>query len=135
LFGINTYDAENLVNTNYRSSISIDPMGEVLIDPWCTVGLWRKLSLGNVFDYGFTFEKAFNNKTDVLNKVRMSLEKDSRCYGCNRQCSGGSRIVAAVNKINESGITNGDVDQLFEALKAIDPACPLAYSDDRREAV
>ena len=135
LFGINTYDAEKVVNTNYRSSISIDPLGEVLIDPWCTVGLWRKLSLGNVFDYDFAFEKAFNNKTDVLGKVRMALEKESRCYGCRRQCSGGSRIVAAVNKINETGLINGDVDQLFDALKAVDPACPLACSDTRRNEI
>lgn len=135
LFGINTYDAEKVINANYRSSISIDPLGEVLIDPWCTVGIWRKLSLGNVFDYDFTFEKAFNNKTDILNKVRMSIEKENRCYGCKRHCSGGSRIVAAVNKINEVGVAIGDVNQLFDALKAIDPACPLAYSDDRSDEV
>ena len=76
LFGINTYDTDKVVNTNYRSSISIDPLGEVLIDPWCTVGLWR--------------------------------------------------IVAAINRLNEVGLNDGDVEQLFDALKAKDPACPLA---------
>ena len=126
MFGINTYDTDKVVNTNYRSSISIDPLGEVLIDPWCTVGLWRKLSIGNALYSGFSFENAFNSNSDILRKLRASLKIENRCYGCKMQCSGGSRIVAAINRLNEVGLNDGDVEQLFDALKAKDPACPLA---------
>ena len=132
LFGINTYDNENVVNTNFRSSISIDPSGEVLIDPWCTTGFWKNLTLGNVHTPNFSFDAVFSGKFNDINKVRLAFDKTVRCHGCTRNCSGGSRIVAAVSEINRYGKDIGEIGQLVEALKAKDPACPLAYSEKGR---
>lgn len=126
LFGINTYDMDKVVNTNYRSSILIDTLGEVIIEPWCTVGLWIKLSIGNVLKPSFSFENVFNSNSEILCKLSAALRIENRCYGCKMQCYEESRIVAVINRINGIGIMDGDVEQLFDALKAIDPACLLA---------
>ncbi len=126
LLNINTYYMKNTLQTNIRSSVSIDPSGELLIDPWCTVGIWRNLSLGNVMDKGFSFDAAFDGNGKLLQEISNAYSLEKRCRGCKMRCSGGSRLVAAATALNmkEKSLINRKV--IIDALCEVDPACYMA---------
>lgn len=123
--GIDTYYDDNFANTNYRSSIGIEPNGDVVVDPWCTVGFWNQLKFGNILENDVEIKDLFNAKGSLLSKLRKAISKTKRCNGCKQNCSGGSRVVAAASKLY--GMNDDiDLDAILKAMEAVDPACPFA---------
>lgn len=125
LCGINTYFAKNIVDTNYRSSIAVDPSGSVYPNPWCTTGFWREMSFGNILE-NVTLRSLFINNERLLEDMRASCSFERRCHGCSLPCSGGSRIVAAAGTLNHYRHTDVTREDILNAMLSIDPACPLA---------
>lgn len=126
LLNINTYYMKNTLQTSARSSISTDPSGELLIDPWCTVGIWRKLSLGNIMDRGFSFDTSFDENGQLLQEIHEAYSLGKRCKGCKMGCSGGSRLVAAATALNKKENNLIDRKVIIDALCEVDPACYMA---------
>lgn len=125
LCGLDTLFEDDLVSTNYRSSLGIEQSGELVIDPWCTTGYWKELSLGNLLQEDHSIEMILEQNSKKLNLIRESYNSENRCCGCERKCAGGSRIVAAVSYMM-SVPQKADRGNLYEALREIDPACPLS---------
>lgn len=126
LLNINTYYMKNTLQTSARSSVSIDPSGELLIDPWCTVGIWRKLSLGNIMARGFSFDTSFDENGQLLQEIHEAYSLGKRCKGCKKGCSGGSRLVAAATALNKKENSLIDRKVIIDALCEVDPACYMA---------
>lgn len=121
LFGINTY-SEKLGTPNRISSVGIGPNGDLLFDPWCTTGIWKTLSWGNIIRDDRKLVNIIQD-TRYLD-LKDFTRKENRCHGCEVNCSGGSRIVAAATALYNLRNANPTPDILLEALKSIDPACP-----------
>lgn len=124
--GINTYCEDNFANTNYRSSIGIEPNGDVVVDPWCTTGFWNQLKFGNILEEDVEMKDLFDAKGSLLNKLRETVSKVKRCNGCKQNCSGGSRIAAAASKLYSMNDEDINLNTILKAMEAIDPACPIA---------
>ena len=125
LLGIDTFSSAKTGEPDRRSSIGIDPNGEVFFDPWCMVKPWNLLSGGSIRDFT-EFEEIV--ASGILSLAREYSRQDVRCEGCRMPCSGGSRIAAATMKLH--GTAGKDISlitltQIMEAMAARDPACPL----------
>lgn len=128
LLGLNTYAPDKVGNPDMSSSIGVEPNGAVVFDPWCTTGIWKSITGGNLFNPNVNLYDILEVPNgSVLDLAKLYTAPHLRCNGCIKQCSGGSRIAAAANKLktlNESEITDNDI---FDAMTAIDPACPLYH--------
>jgi hypothetical protein len=128
LLGLNTYCGSQIGNPDPGSSLGIDSQGNLVFDPWCTSGFWRRLSAGNIFADDVEISDLIQANGSALNLAKKYTASPLRCYGCQYPCSGGSRVVAAANILN--GISGHEIDDatIFDAMKAVDPACPLYCS-------
>lgn len=124
LCGIDTMVEQKLIDKNHRSSIGIEPDGELTIDPWCTVGYWKKLSLGNILCNSKTIDELFVENQEKIAAIQRCYSADYRCGGCNERCSGGNRIVAAASFLKEMKKDYG-IEIIYQAFSEKDPACPL----------
>lgn len=124
LCGIDTMVEQKLIDKNHRSSIGIEPDGELTIDPWCTVGYWKKLSLGNILCNSKTIDELFVENQEKIAAIQRCYSSDYRCGGCNERCSGGNRIVAAASFLKEMKKDYG-IEIIYQAFSEKDPACPL----------
>jgi len=132
LCGINTYDMDKMLDKNNRSSIGIEPNGDLIIDPWCTSGYWKKLSLGNVLSPDITIDELISKNSNILEQIRKSYDAKYRCGGCKEKCSGGSRIVSASKALNGRK-ESVELEDILEAFRAVDPACPLEGGENSNE--
>lgn len=122
--GINTMVEKKMIDKNQRSSIGIEPDGELTIDPWCTVGYWKNLSLGNILRDSKEIEELFSENQEKITAIQRCYAADYRCGGCNERCSGGNRIVAASTFLKE--MKKGySIETIYQAFSKKDPACPL----------
>lgn len=126
LCGLKTYYSENFVDTNYRSSIAVDPSGYVYPNPWCTTGFWQKLSIGNILEENVSLRDLFAGSAGLMADLRECYKIQKRCFGCGLPCSGGHRIVAASRILNQKKQTDVSREDILEAMLAVDPACPFA---------
>lgn len=122
--GIDTLADQKLIDKNHRSSIGVGTNGELTIDPWCTVGYWKNLSLGNILCDFKTIEELFAENQEKIAAIQNCYAVDYRCDGCNERCSGGNRIVAAATYLKEMK-SNYSSESIFRAFSKKDPACPL----------
>lgn len=122
--GIDTLANKKLIDKNHRSSIGIEPNGEITIDPWCTVGYWKNLSLGNILCDSRTIEELFAENQEKIARIQNCYAVEYRCDGCIERCSGGSRIVAAATYLKEMKC-NYTNETIYRAFSEKDPACPL----------
>ena len=131
LLGLETYAPDKVGNPDMSSSIGIEPNGAVVFDPWCTTGIWKSITGGNLYDSEVNlFDILDVPNGSILDLAKIYTAPHLRCNGCPQKCSGGSRIAAAANKLkslNENNITDTDI---FDAMTAVDPACPL-YKEDK----
>jgi len=129
LLGLNTY-ADKTGNPDLRSSIGIEPDGKLVFDPWCTTGIWKDLPSGNLItdrDLDLT-EQLNTGASTIFNLAKRATSQEVRCDGCDVSCSGGSRVIAATNKLAKiKGKTT--TSSILDAMTAVDPACPL-YTED-----
>lgn len=129
LLNENIVKYSKLGNPNIQSSLGIDINGNILFDPWCTDKVFSTISAGNIYSSNNLADN-FSNKSTLFYSIHNYINKDNRCYGCQINCSGGSRLAAAAKKIEkENNISN---KLLLEAFRSIDPACPL-YTCLRKE--
>jgi len=130
LLGLNTYVPDKIGNPDAGSSLGIEPEGQLVFDPWCTTGIWKRLSGGNIYDNSTEFMSLLNDKCGtVIDLAKIYTAPHLRCHGCPQNCSGGSRIAAAsttLSVVNEDKISESDI---LDAMTAIDPACPLYVTD------
>lgn len=125
LLGKNTYKSHKIGEPDKRSSIGIDPVGKVYFDPWCMVFPWNRLSGNSLIESSNTLEKEFSE--GMLDIAQQYSLPDNRCLGCIMNCSGGSRIAAAVEYVHKSpslklsGVTESHI---LQGLVQRDPACP-----------
>ncbi len=125
LLKLKTYLPDKIGNPDMASSIGIEPEGLVVFDPWCTSGAWKILNAGNILDDGVNLYDLLETKNgSILDAAKVYTAPNVRCNGCNYECSGGSRIAAAVNYLQDinSEIT---IDHIYGAMTEVDPACPL----------
>lgn len=127
LLGLNTYAPDKIGNPDAGSSLGIEPEGHLVFDPWCTTGIWKSLSGGNIYDDVVDFKSAIEGTGSgtVFDLAKTYTAPHLRCEGCEWECSGGSRIAAAANALNnidESEITDLHI---LDAMTKVDPACPL----------
>ena len=122
--GIDTLAEQKLLDKNHRSSIGIEPDGELTIDPWCTVGYWKTLSLGNILCDSKTIEELFAENQEKITAIQKCYAVDYRCGGCNERCSGGNRIVAAATSLEEMK-KDYNIETIYQAFSEKDPACPI----------
>lgn len=110
----------SLSKSNISSSLAIDSNGNLHIDPWFVAAPWSKLTLGSL--KSSSLSELISLKNNSFKSIISMFSQEKRCLGCEVNCTGGSRIAAASNAIG-----GGDVDDfiLRDALRAIDPACPL----------
>ena len=127
VLGLDTYAKNKLGNPDKRSSIGVDPKGNVYFDPWCMVRPWNSLAGGSLLDESTSLEAIFN--TGILAMAKQYCQPAVRCLGCPYKCSGGSRIAAAssfIEKFKGSRIENVTVTDILNGMLQIDPACPLS---------
>lgn len=124
LCDINTKSDDKMFDTNLRSSIGIETNGDLAIDPWCTVGYWNILRLGNILDPDATIQSILIQSSDRINAIKDCYKMEFRCHGCKRKCSGGSRIVAAASVLNQKKLDISFYD-IMQSFKSVDPACPF----------
>lgn len=122
-----TYVGAKLGAPDKRSSIGIDPRGNVFFDPWCMVPPWNQLAGGSLLDGGTTLESVFEQ--EILAIAQEYCRPETRCQGCERHCSGGSRIAAAASYIRlDPSLRPSDVtlNHILAGMVERDPVCPLA---------
>lgn len=129
LLGMSTYYGDKIGNPDFRSSLGVEPGGELVYDPWCTVGFWKQLSAGNIFKDGLPLSESIMSKNTIITSAKQYTSQKLRCHGCKYPCSGGSRIIAAATEISRSNSVV-DKDSLLNAMMSVDPACPL-YDIDK----
>lgn len=127
LLGLNTYAPDKIGNPDAGSSLGIEPEGHLVFDPWCTTGIWKSISGGNIYDDAVDFKSAIEGTGSgtIFDLAKTYTAPHLRCQGCENECSGGSRIAAAANALNnidESEITDLHI---LDAMTKVDPACPL----------
>lgn len=122
-----TYVGKKLGAPDKRSSIGIDPRGNVFFDPWFLVPPWNQMAGDSLLDETTTLESIFEQ--GILSIAQEYCRPETRCYGCSQPCSGGSRIAAAASYIRlDSTLKLSDVtvSHILSGLVEKDPACPLA---------
>lgn len=127
LLGLKTYVPDKVGNPDAGSSLGIEPEGHLVFDPWCTTGIWKTLSGGNIYEDTTEFSEMLEGEGSgtIFDLANMYTAPHLRCHGCRYDCSGGSRIAAAANVLNlikEDEITESHI---LDAMTQIDPACPL----------
>jgi MoaA/NifB/PqqE/SkfB family radical SAM enzyme len=130
LLGLKTYVPDKIGNPDAGSSLGIEPEGHLVFDPWCTTGIWKTLSGGNIYEENADFADILEGAGTgtVFDLAKIYTAPHLRCNGCSYDCSGGSRIAAAatvLNTIKESEITDAHI---MDAMTQVDPACPLFES-------
>ncbi len=125
LLGMDTFVYDKIGNPDIASSIGIEPSGEVVYDPWCTTGCWKKLTAGNVISSDVSLYDLVNSKSSAFEQSKIYINRNSRCRGCQEKCSGGSRVVAAVERINGFKDEDIAIEDIYDAMCEKDPSCPL----------
>lgn len=125
LLGLDTYKYDRIGNPDIRSSIGIEPNGEVVFDPWCTTDEWKMLTAGNILNTNTSLIDMINSTDAVFTRVKQKINKKSKCHGCTHDCSGGSRMVAAVCELESKSVKNPNMDKIIDAMCSVDPGCPL----------
>lgn len=123
-----TYMKGKLGNPDKRSSIGIDPRGNVHFDPWCVVTPWSQLSGGSLLEDGASLESIFGE--GILTIAQEYCRPEVRCHGCPQRCSGGSRIASAASFIEQDqSLRIEDVTEshILAGMAEVDPACPLSF--------
>lgn len=133
LLGIDTYAYDHIGNPDGLSSIGIDPECNVVFDPWCTAGIWKKLSAGNLLTSNQSISELIHAPNSVFEKAAACTSFSSKCNGCQVKCSGGSRIVAATNSLRGRNINNTSEEEIYTAMQTVDPACPLYVCQEGTE--
>lgn len=109
-----------------RHSIGIRWDGEVFFDPWCMVPPYDLLSSGNLLNKDQELEIIMESELSPIRIVNSILSENVRCKQCKLPCSGGMRVNALTEYINNTPETLGiSLDRLIRGLSQIDPACPL----------
>lgn len=129
LLGMDTYLYDHIGNPDALSSIGIDPECNVVFDPWCTTGCWKQLSSGNLLTYPGPLDEMLHAPDSVFQKTAAFTSSNNRCNGCSMKCSGGSRIVAATHELCGRPNSAISVQDIYAAMQAVDPACPLYRKD------
>lgn len=129
LLGMDTYLYDHIGNPDALSSIGIDPECNVVFDPWCTTGCWKQLSAGNLLTYPGPLDEMLHAPDSVFQKTAAFTSSNNRCNGCPMKCSGGSRIVAATHELCGRPNSAISVQDIYAAMQAVDPACPLYRKD------
>lgn len=129
LLGMDTYLYDHIGNPDALSSIGIDPECNVVFDPWCTTGCWKQLSAGNLLTYPGPLDEMLHAPDSVFQKTAAFTSSNNRCNGCPMKCSGGSRIVAATHELCGRSNSAISVQDIYAAMQAVDPACPLYRKD------
>lgn len=129
LLGMDTYLYDHIGNPDALSSIGIDPECNVVFDPWCTTGCWKQLSAGNLLTYPGPLDEMLHAPDSVFQKTAAFTSSNNRCNGCPMKCSGGSRIVAATHELCDRPNSAISVQDIYAAMQAVDPACPLYRKD------
>ena len=127
LLGHDTYVRNKLGNPDKRSSIGIDPEGNVHFDPWCMVPPWDQLTGGSLLEDETSLESIFSQ--GILAIAQEYCQPEVRCHGCPQRCSGGSRIAAAAAFIEQDqSLRLEDVTEshILAGMAEVDPACPLS---------
>jgi MoaA/NifB/PqqE/SkfB family radical SAM enzyme len=125
LLNLKTFLPDKIGNPDMASSIGIEPEGLVVFDPWCTTGTWKMLNAGNILDENINLYDLLETKNgSILDTAKVYTAPNVRCNCCRHECSGGSRIAAAVNYLHniDSEITITDI---YGAMTEVDPVCPL----------
>lgn len=131
ILGEDTYDENKIGEPDIDSCMGIDPLGNVYFDPWCMAKPWSRLTGGNLLMENSSLERIIDE--GLLSISKAYCAREVRCLGCDRNCSGGSRITAAGEyllklSLPESAFT---MNHLLTGLSQIDSACPfLACSRD-----
>lgn len=126
LLGINTHAGDDVLgNPDTKSSLGVDPQGNLYFDPWCTEPPWSQLNAGSLLSGQVSLVDILDGaKAGVLTLAKAYCKKDIRCMGCKVACSGGSRIAAAATVLGSG--RQATLSHLLSGLAAIDPACPLS---------
>lgn len=128
LLGIDTHLEDKVGNPDLGSSLGIEPDGDLVFDPWCTTGIWKKISAGNLFEDKTDLFTLLNSPGDSLfDLTNLYTARNLRCKGCSKPCSGGSRVVAAAENLNKEKEENLTINNILDAFTEKDPACPLNY--------
>lgn len=126
LLDLETYTPDKIGNPDMGSSLGIEPEGYLVFDPWCTTGVWKKLSGGNIFKPDTSLIDILDGEGGtVFDLARIYTAPHLRCNGCIAKCSGGSRIAAAANLLNAIKSEEVTENHILNAMIQIDPACPL----------
>ncbi len=134
LLGLETYVPDKAGNPDIGSSIGIEPEGHLVFDPWCTSGMWKKLSSPDcVYDNEIRFENLLSSEGSIFDITQTYTARHLRCNGCSEKCSGGSRVVAATTKLIGINEYEANISDLLGAMSAIDPACPLFIEKEESE--
>ena len=124
LLGENTFFETNYGDPNRASSIGISYEGDIVFNPWCMTGYWKKLNCSNILDEG-TLKEKLNDSSSAFAKAKEASATHNRCMSCPVKCSGGSRIAAATSSLINYSERNPSVEEILQCFSAIDPACPL----------
>jgi len=127
LLGLDSFAPTVIRNPERFSSLGIDPIGRVYFDPWCMARPLSRFDIGSLED-GKTRLTQLLEQTE---KWHRRFIPESRCFGCQIRCSGGSRIGAALalleHQLGRSAMARGNftIELLLDAMSAVDPVCPL----------
>lgn len=122
--GTATFDESRLLCPAARSSIGIDPFGNVYFCPWCVTQPFSKLSAGSLRDQA-SFSKIIET-SEIMKFARNYCKPWVRCLRCEVDCSGGCRVAALADYV--SNLPKGQDPTLFDLIFGFankDPACPL----------
>jgi len=126
LLKLRTYLPDKVGNPDMASSIGIEPEGLVVFDPWCTTGVWKTLNAGNILDDEIELYDLLETKNgSILDAAKVYTAPNVRCNGCSHECSGGSRIAAAVNYLQDINTDEITITDIYGGMQEVDPACPL----------
>lgn len=131
LMGLKTYVPDKIGNPDAGSSLGIEPEGHLVFDPWCTTGIWKTLSGGNIYEENADFSEILEGEGSgtIFDLANMYTAPHLRCRGCGYDCSGGSRIAAAANVLNSIKKDEITESHILDAMTQVDPSCPLFESE------
>ena len=134
LLGLKTYVPDKIGNPDAGSSLGIEPEGHLVFDPWCTTGIWKTLSGGNIYEENADFADIVEGTGGgtIFDLAKTYTAPHLRCNGCPYDCSGGSRIAAVANALNGVDVSEITDSHILDAMTTIDPACP--FFDINQEA-
>ena len=125
--GADTFDELRLLCPAARSSIGIDPFGNVYFCPWCVTSPFSKLRAGSLRDQ-ISFSQIIE-KSEIMSFARNYCKPWVRCLRCEINCSGGCRVAAAADFISRLKVRQEPTYfDLIIGFSSKDPACPLSLS-------